>query len=153
MKSSKSRSKSRKKIIGRKKSMPRSKSARKSKSRKGSKSPHQTHTTPKITPKITPQITPCMTPLHNILRNSMAGDEMSEIRNQMTRFGSVAHNKKVKIQSQRLQDLAQLSSSDSDSSYDSEDSLDNDRYLKRQQAHLSPWQRACIRKQLPKKFR
>ena len=168
---SKSRSKSRKKVILRRKvTKSRSKSARSKSARSKSAKKRQSSTskspinggarrgvdvTPNVTPKYTPQITPCMTPLHNILRNSMGDHDMSDmaLRGQMNRFGSMAQNKKVKICSRRLQDITQLTSSDSDSSYDSEDSMDNERYLKRQQAHLSPWQRACIRKQLPKKFR
>ena len=76
-----------------------------------------------------------MTPLHNILRNTMGEHDGTDPMRSgaKARFGpAMANHKKVKIQSRRLQDVMQLSSSDSDSSDDSEDSLDNEMYLKRQ---------------------
>ena len=138
---SKSRSKSRKKVmLTRKTTKSRSKSAKKRRSTT-SKSPINVankrrvlDVTPKVTPKVTPQVTPCMTPLHNILRNSMGDPDHSNLAlrgGAMNRFGSQSQSKKVKICSRRLQDITQLTSSDSDSSYDSEDSMDNETYLKR----------------------
>jgi len=44
--------------------------------------------------------------------------------------GVTRTGRKVQICSRRLQDITRLASSDSDSSYDSEDSLDNEKYLK-----------------------
>ena len=80
------------------------------------------------------KVTPCMTPLHNILRNTMGEHDGTDPRSggKAGFRPAMGTHKKVKIQSRRLQDVMQLSSSDSDSSNDSEDSLDNEMYLKRQ---------------------
>lgn len=60
--------------------------------------------------------------------------------------------KKVQICSRRLRDISNFTSS-SESSADSVDSLDNERYIKKQAAGLSPWQREIVRKMLPKNMR
>ena len=119
----KSRSKSRKKLA---RKGTKSKSKSKSKVRKNSKtlsnrgSKGNAQATPQPTLR-TPNLTPMMTPLHKILRNSMGDHDIS---------GIMRTGRKVQICSRKLQDITQLASSDSDSSFDSEDSLDNEKYLK-----------------------
>ena len=49
----------------------------------------------------------------------------------------------------RLEDISYLTS---DSSSD-DDSLSHEQYMRKQQSNLSSWQRACVRKILPKKLR
>lgn len=62
----------------------------------------------------------------------MGESDLSDMRTRLNKFGSTQQNKKVKICSRRLQDISQLTSSDSDSSVDSEGSMSHERYMKRQ---------------------
>lgn len=94
-------------------------------------------------------VTQQMTPIHKILRNTItpAGEPTL-----MARYGSSVVNtarKRVQICSRRLRDITALTSS----SESSQESADYEESLERQRKDLSPWQKACIKKQLPQYMR
>ena len=96
------------------------------------------------------QTTPMMTPMHKILRNAFGqSDTMAKYGGLYSTVATPVQQKKVQICSRRLRDISNFTSS-SESSYDS---LDNERYIKKQAAGLSPWQREIVRKVLPKNMR
>lgn len=140
-KARRSRSKSRSKSVKRSKSARRkstnttTKSRSKSQPKKRSSSKKQTSHL-RIRNSSPMSKTPA-TPLQKILRTSMCE----------TRPSMESQHKRVQICSRRLQDISNLSSS----SESSEDSLDRGSYMR---AHnVSSWQRACIRKTLPRYLR
>ena len=82
-----------------------------------------------------------MTPIHKILRNAMGtgSRDMLNGKNGPSDWMSQATIKKqVQICSRRIRDISRLTSSSEDSD-SSEDSLDNERYIRKQAQYLAPW--------------
>ena len=82
-----------------------------------------------------------MTPIHKILRNALGtgSKDVFNGRSGLSEMQSQATIKKqVQICSRRIRDISRLTSS-SEESDSSEDSLDNERYIRKQAAYLAPW--------------
>ena len=89
-----------------------------------------------------------MTPIHKILRNALGSNSKDGFNGTNGFYGDRSQTtmkKQVQICSRRIRDISHLTSS-SDDSDSSEDSLDNERYIKSQAKTLSPWQAACVKK-------
>ena len=82
-----------------------------------------------------------MTPIHKILRNAL-GTGSKEVFNGKTGLhdwqSQATIKKQVQICSRRIRDISHLTSSSEDSD-SSADSLDNERYIRKQAQYLAPW--------------